>query len=432
MVQTNTKVVERCLHLATEPGDLVLDPTCGSGTTALCAEKWGRRWITIDTSRVGVAIARQRLLTAASELFATREHGGENSNPGAGFRYKHVPHITLGGIATNEHLDPILERHDRILEDCLETVNREAASVAPRDRKRWRLPPYNRGRSAAARQLAKVDLDHSGWYHWEVPFSAPVEWPTRLRSALSRYADAWRAKIREVNDCIADNSDSTELVDAPEVVEGVLRVSGPFTVEGVKPEELSAGTDGLFDGASGADSGIRLADGELVVSDEPQNSRAYLVRLVHLLGRDGVTFPNNHRRRFHRIEPLFESGGGGDGYLHAEALWDGSDEGEPNDVAVAFGPQYGPVTAEYVENLIRASRRYDHLVIAGFSFDAEASAVIQESTHPRLTIHQAYNSTRRERCDGRATQGDVPRPAFHCLRSARYRGQEAWKQRMDL
>ena len=390
VVQTNTKVIERCIHLATDPGDLVLDPTCGSGTTAWCAEKWGRRWITIDTSRVGIAIARQRLLTGAFELFETHEDGDKNSNPGAGLRYKRVPHIKLENIATNEHLDPILERHDSILDDLLTAVNREVAAISPQTKRRWELPPYNRDRSAAARQKATVELDHSGWYHWEVPFNPPEEWPTGLKAVLNRYADAWRAKMLEVDECIRNNADVTELVDDPESVRGVLRVSGPFTVEGVKPEELSSGTEGLFDGAPGADHATTSENGATVSVDEPQNTRAYLVRMVHLLRRDGVTFPNNQRRRFAQIESLFESGGGGDGYLHAEALWDGSDDSKPNDVAVAFGPQYGPVTAEYVENLIRASRRYDHLVIAGFSFDAEASAVIQESSHPRLTIHQAY------------------------------------------
>ena len=390
VVQTNTKVIERCIHLATDPGDLVLDPTCGSGTTAWCAEKWGRRWITVDTSRVGIAIARQRLLTAVFELFETCEDGDKNSNPGAGLRYKRVPHITLEGIATNEHLDPILERYERILEDHLSAVNREVAAISTADRKEWALPPYDRDRSVSARTKATIELDLVGWYHWEVPFSVPPEWPAGLRSALAEYANAWRAKIDEVDECIANNSGSTKLVDEPAIVRGVPRVSGPFTVEGVRPEELSPGTEGLFDGAPLADMGTASATGGAPSRDDPQNTRAYLARMVDLLRRDGVTFPNNQRRRFIRIESLFESGGGGDGYLHAEALWDGSDEGEPNDVAVAFGPQYGPVTAEYVENLIRASRRYDHLVIAGFSFDAEASAVIQESTHPRLTIHQAY------------------------------------------
>ena len=99
VVQTNTKVVQRCLLMTTDPGDLVLDITCGSGTTAYVAEQWGRRWITCDTSRVSVAIAKRRLLTATFDYYklAHPEQG-----IAGGFVYKTVPHITLKSIANNE------------------------------------------------------------------------------------------------------------------------------------------------------------------------------------------------------------------------------------------------------------------------------------------------------------------------------------------
>ena len=111
VVQTNTKVVERCILLTSDPGDLVLDPTCGSGTTAYCAEKWGRRWITIDTSRVPLALARQRLLTSRLEYYQLKE---PERGPAGGFEYQRrqnakgeeiggiVPHITLESIANDE------------------------------------------------------------------------------------------------------------------------------------------------------------------------------------------------------------------------------------------------------------------------------------------------------------------------------------------
>lgn len=126
VVQTNFKVIERCLLMTTKPGDLVLDPTCGSGTTAYVAETWGRRWITIDTSRVPLALARQRLLTATFKYFELKEpaHG-----PQGGFEYRErknkkgehvggiVPRITLGSIANNENPKP------EVLEDRPEAVN---------------------------------------------------------------------------------------------------------------------------------------------------------------------------------------------------------------------------------------------------------------------------------------------------------------------
>jgi adenine-specific DNA-methyltransferase len=99
VVQTLTKVIARCILMTTDPGDLVFDPTCGSGTTALVAEQWGRRWITCDTSRVAVTLAKQRLMTA---LFDYYELAHPHEGVGSGFVYKTVPHITLKSIANNE------------------------------------------------------------------------------------------------------------------------------------------------------------------------------------------------------------------------------------------------------------------------------------------------------------------------------------------
>jgi len=107
-VQTGERVIERCLLMTTDPGDLVLDPTCGSGTTAFVAEKWGRRWITCDTSRVAVTLAKQRLMTASYDYFELKyPHEGLK----AGFIYKTVPHVTLKSIANNPEIDTIYE-HD--------------------------------------------------------------------------------------------------------------------------------------------------------------------------------------------------------------------------------------------------------------------------------------------------------------------------------
>ena len=118
VVQTSTKVIERCMQMTTDPGDLVLDPTCGSGTTAYVAEQWGRRWITIDTSRVSLAIARTRLMSARYPYYiladsreglakASELSGGpvSRTEPGCdvrhGFVYKRVPHVMLSSIARN-------------------------------------------------------------------------------------------------------------------------------------------------------------------------------------------------------------------------------------------------------------------------------------------------------------------------------------------
>jgi adenine-specific DNA-methyltransferase len=354
------------------------------------------------------------VLTAKYEFFRTVDGDGEGHNPGNGFVVQTVPHVSLSAVSRSADLEPILDYHRSILQVRLAACNdallagvsgalrtRLAAklrekertegkrSVTDAHRRRWLLPPDNRDRSPKARKIATVDLDAPSWYEWEVPFDTDPDWPQALQEAVTAYQKAWRVKMNEVNDCIAANAEVEALVDQPEVVKGVLRVSGPFTVEGVRPGELNLGEEGLF---AGPPNKVEETEGETAEAAQAdlQNQSAYLGRMVQLLRADGVTFPDNQQRNFARIEPLFESSDSGGSVIHAEGLWEGEDGTEPNHVGIGFGPQYGPVTAEHVEELIRASRRYDELVIGGFSFDAAASAVVQESAHPRLRIHQAY------------------------------------------
>lgn len=128
VVQTNTKVVQRCMLMTTDPGDLVLDPTCGSGTTAYVAEEWGRRWITIDSSRVAVTLAKQRLMTATFDYF---ELAHPHEGVASGFLYDTAPHVTLESIANNPEIVEGLERQQ--IEDVI-------AKYAPSE------PLYDRAR----------------------------------------------------------------------------------------------------------------------------------------------------------------------------------------------------------------------------------------------------------------------------------------------
>ena len=133
VVQTNSKVVERCILMATDPGDLVIDPTCGSGTTAYASEQWGRRWILIDTSRVALALARARVMGARypwyllsdspegrrKEAEITKRSMADTSTGGdirQGFVYERVPHITLKSIANNVEIDVIWRKWQEPLE----------------------------------------------------------------------------------------------------------------------------------------------------------------------------------------------------------------------------------------------------------------------------------------------------------------------------
>jgi adenine-specific DNA-methyltransferase len=414
VVQTNAKVIERCMLMTTDPGDLIIDPTCGSGTSAHVAEQYGRRWITIDTSRVALSIARQRLLTAKFEHYRLRDLTGEDRsrNPNGKWLHEHddprreprtisckeVAHITLKSIAQNAGLDAILAKHEPILKGKLEAANATLKStsvdlraklrrklddkarldgkrsITDADHRRWIFPPENRNRTE---ELA-VPIDFAGWYEWEVPFDTDPDWPRALQEAVTAYRKAWRAKLDDVNKSIADNAEQEELFDQPEVVRGVTRVSGPFTVEGVMREEFALTEDGI-------DLTPNEQDEENGPDPEGQNRSAYLKEMTNAIKRDGVLFPNNQKRTFSRVEPLFESGTF-EG-IHAEAVWEGEEQAN---VAICFGPQYGPVTAYQVEELVRATKRYSHLVVAAFSFDSEATAIIEQSQHPKLKIHMAH------------------------------------------
>jgi adenine-specific DNA-methyltransferase len=398
-VQTNPRVIERCMLMCTAPGDLVLDPTCGSGTTAYVAEHWGRRWVTIDTSRVSIALARQRLLTASFDYYRVKEdvkaytsegRDKPGTDPSHGFLYKVLPHVTSSVVANCAHLDPLIDKHAAILDGFLYELNRELKSVTPALRQQLSAKLDEKVKQSGKKSVTEADrrrwlLPQSEWQHWEVPFDTDSDWPKPLQETFSTYRSAWRAKMDEVNACIAVNADVEELVNKPEIVKGVLRVSGPFTVEGVRPEELNLGDYSLFDGSPNEN---EAEPGSNLASIHQQNLQAYLDQMVQLIRHDGLTFLNNKRRRFAQVDSLFDAATGA--VLHAEGSWEDSSSPDVLEVAIGFGPQYGPVTAFQVEELIHASKRHNELVVAGFSFDADATALIQEQSHPKLRIHQAY------------------------------------------
>jgi adenine-specific DNA-methyltransferase len=400
VVQTNRKIVERCILMSTEPGDLVLDPTCGSGTTAFVAEEWARRWITTDTSRVAIAIARQRLMTAKYSFFRFKN---PSLGPKGGFICKSVGHITLKSIAHNENLDPIFARHQPVLDETLQLCNQALKKVprltAGKLYSKYIIKQKTEGRSAMTEgDRRRWLLPEAGepWEHWQVPFDTDSDWPPELADTVKRYRAVWRSKMDEVNACIAANAEQEELIDQPKIENGVVRVSGPFTVEAVQPPEMSLGdvevlAVGEFAGAPNDLETFAIRMVESRVDQEAQNLDAYLDQMIRYLKLDGVMFPNNRTMKFHRLEQVMDGT-----VIHAEGRWqnggpDADSEGKSN-IGVVFGPQYGPITAMQVEEAIRqASRRgYDHLVLAGFSFDGTAQAVIAEGSHPRLKVHSAH------------------------------------------
>ena len=384
IVQTMSKVIARCLLMTTDPGDLVLDPTCGSGTTAYVAEKWGRRWITIDTSRVSIALARQRLLTASFEYYKLKD---EANGVAGGFVNKIVPHITLRSIAQNTALDPIFEKHEPILTEKLETLNSALAEITPEIRTKLRAKLAEKERRERKRAITDADkrrwqLPETAWQPWEVPFDTDPDWTETLQETLTDYRDAWRAKMDEVNECIAAASEGEELVDQPEVDRKRIRVSGPFTVEAVQPPEESLDIDSPIGGEPDEMEGTFDTESE---EHESVNAEAYLDKMIRLLRDDGVQFPEDVKQKFATLDPLEGS------VLHAEGSWANGDDTE-RQVAVAFGPQHGPVTVMQVEDCLPAASRlgYDELIFAGFSFDGAAQAIIQDDPNPRVRIHMAH------------------------------------------
>ena len=222
VVQTPTTLIQRCMLMATDPGDLVLDPTCGSGTTAYIAEQWGRRWITIDTSRVALALARARIMGARYPfyLLADSREGqlkeaevirtAPSSQPvhgniRQGFVYERVPHVTLKSIANNAEIDLIWDEWQAKLEPLRESLN-------------------------AALQKT--------WQEWEIPRDADKTWP---EPAKKLHADWWRARIarqKDIDASIAAKAEFEYLYDKPYEDKKVVRVAGPFTVESLSPHRV--------------------------------------------------------------------------------------------------------------------------------------------------------------------------------------------------
>jgi adenine-specific DNA-methyltransferase len=219
VVQTSSKVVQRCLLMATDPGDLVLDPTCGSGTTATVAEQWGRRWITIDTSRVALALARARIMGARYPfyLLADSRDGQQKEaevtrtapssqpvqgNIHHGFVYERVPHITLKSIANNAEIDVIWDTWQAKLEPLREKLNKAAKE---------------------------------SWQEWQIPREADAKWSEPTKKL---HADWWQARIarqKEIDASIAAKAEFEFLYDKPYEDKKKVRVAGPFTVESLSP-----------------------------------------------------------------------------------------------------------------------------------------------------------------------------------------------------
>jgi adenine-specific DNA-methyltransferase len=387
VVQTATKIVQRCLLMATDPGDLVLDPTCGSGTSAYVAEQWGRRWITIDTSRVALALARARIMGARYPYYlladspeGQRKEGEVSRTPPKetptrgdirqGFVYERVPHITLKSIANNAEIDVIWEKWQEVLEPLRARLNaalgwgasfETPAPRAPQDEAGLypgKKPPHAEERSGPGRSASRSthEPDVKPWEEWEIPREAGADWPD---AAKELHTDWWAARIarqKEIDASIAAKAEFEFLYDKPYPDNSRIRVAGPFTVESLSPHRVMAvdEDDSLIDSIDLAEPGGGWNDFAQMVLDNLKTSG---VQQAHK--EDRITFT--------ALTPWPGNLVCAEGrYLEGE---------RERRAAIFLGPEFGTVArADLVEAAREAAdARFDVVIACAFNFDAHSA-----------------------------------------------------------
>jgi len=326
VVQTSTEAIQRCLLMTTDPGDLVLDPTCGSGTTALVAEKWGRRWITCDTSRVAVTLAKQRLMTASYDYYELRHpHEGLKG----GFLYKTVPHVTLKSIANNPDIDTHYEQMHPAIEAALDSLNESLAGT----------PGFK------------------PMQEWEVPFDLPDGWSDIARNHFEAFHAARQAMQKQMDASIAAHADQETLYDQPAISKSKLRISGPFTVEAVPFPTVKS-----LDEASGPEE----ADASIARTGESGRQHQWRDELL----KTGIRGKGGQVLRFADLEALPTDQDIRN--LHATGHLETGER-----VVVSFGPEYAALEQRQVSNAMNEAGNLFPLpkmiVFCSFAFDPEAA-----------------------------------------------------------
>ncbi|MGX9937790.1 site-specific DNA-methyltransferase [Advenella kashmirensis] len=339
VVQTGTALIQRCLLMTTDPGDLVLDPTCGSGTTAYVAEQWGRRWITIDTSRVALALARARIMGARYPFYLladSREgqqkeaqitHSAPSIQPTYGnivhgFVYERVPHTTLKSIASNTEIDVIWDKFQAVLESLREPLNK-----------------------ALGKQLQE----------WEIPREADAKWS---EEAKKLHADWWQQRLfrqKEIDASIVSKAEFKFLYDRPYEDKKRVRVAGPFTVESLSPHRVL-----------GVDEDDSLIDH--VAETQAEYGQDFASLILANLRTAGV-------QQAHKADKIeFTSLDPWPGELVcAEGHY--LENGQVKRAGILVGPEFGTVTRA---DLVDAAREagdanFDVLIACAFNYDAPAS-----------------------------------------------------------
>jgi len=388
VVETNELVVQRCILMSTDPGDLVLDPTCGSGTTAYVAEQWGRRWITIDTSRVALALARARVMGARYPYYLLADsrdgqlkeseisHKEPSSGPThgdirQGFVYERVPHITLKSIANNTEIDVIWEKWQEKIAPLLEKMNSEVRSAKEENKNKSK--PHSSSFTLRTSPLAE----------WEVPREYPTDWP---ESAKKHHADFWQARIarqREIDASIAAKAENEYLYDKPYEDKKKVRVAGPFTVESLLPHRVLGvdENDDLIDGVKDPDSSFgTVRDFTQIILE---NLKMAGVQQAHKDDKINFTsltpWPGYYICAEGRFEVTSEEWLVDSGKTNANTKLPATNQQPPSTyekrAAIFVGPEFGTVSRP---DLVAAAREagdadFDVLITCAFNYDAHSS-----------------------------------------------------------
>ncbi len=341
VVETSEKVIQRCLLMVTDPGDLVVDPTCGSGTTAVVAEHLGRRWIAIDTSRVALALARARVMGARYPYFLlvdSREgqlkeaeltrsaplnvptHGRVRQ----GFVYERLPHVMLSSIAKNSEIDVIWDRHQMHLEPIRDALNKSVGK---------------------------------DWQPWQVPRESDVKWSKASKDLHAQWWHAILARQREIDASIASKAEPVYLRDSPFQDKNRVRVAGPFTVESLSPHRVLA-----------VDENDELVDTAAEPKAKYDTERDFVSIILENLRTSGVQ--QAHKQDKIDFTSLMPWPGN---LVCAEGRYvEGSAEKR---AAIFIGPEFGTVARP---DLVAAAREagdagFDVLIACAFNYDAQSS-----------------------------------------------------------
>jgi len=367
VVQTIEKIVKRCMLMTTDPGDLVLDPTCGSGTTANVAEQWGRRWVTIDTSRVALALARTRIMSARYPYYhlADSPDGRDaemkitgkplpdiitHGDIRQGFVFERAPHITLKSIANNAEIDIIWESAEEGLAPLREAMTKQLPS----------------GWLEAYREDQNYDVEVSPQIEeWEIPRDCPEGWPADL------HKDFWDKRIArqtKIDESIARAADVEMLYDRPIEDKTKVRVAGPFTVESLSPHRIVPMDDQEDEILEGLNPTQRARRESPLVDDVD-----YVNVILENLRSHGAQ-QGNKDERIDFVDVVNWNGTN----LHAEGVFieiNESGEEVQRRVGIQIGPEYGSLRRADIAAAAREAHEagYDMLLSCAFAFDAHAS-----------------------------------------------------------